>query len=188
MKVMTIVGTRPELIRLSQIIPLLDKYCDHTFVHTGQNYDKNLKDIIFEDLKLREPDVLGSWWIGDHQSISRDINNVLTTAEEAIEEFCPDKLLILGDTNSGLSAIIAKRYGIKVYHMEAGNRCYNDNVPEEINRRIIDHCTDVWMPYTTRSKQYLVREGIPENKIFVIGNPIFEVLHNILIKLWILQF
>lgn len=178
MKVMTIVGTRPELIRLSQIIPLLDKYCDHTFVHTGQNYDKNLKDIIFEDLKLREPDVLGSWWSGDHPSISRDINNVLTTAEEAIEEFCPDKLLILGDTNSGLSAIIAKRYGIKVYHMEAGNRCYDDTVPEEVNRRIIDHCTDVWMPYTTRSKQYLVREGIPEDKIFVVGNPIFEVLHK----------
>jgi len=178
MKVMTIVGTRPELIRLSQIIPLLDKYCDHTFVHTGQNYDKNLKDIIFENLKLREPDVLGSWWSGDRPSIARDINNVLTTAEEAIEEFSPDKLLILGDTNSGLSAIVAKRYGIKVYHMEAGNRCYDDNVPEEINRRIIDHCTDVWMPYTTRSKQYLVREGIPEDKIFVIGNPIFEVLHK----------
>ena len=178
MKVMTIVGTRPELIRLSQVIPLLDKYCDHTFVHTGQNYDKNLKDIIFENLKLREPDVLGSWWSGDRPSIARDINNVLTTAEEAIEEFSPDKLLILGDTNSGLSAIVAKRYGIKVYHMEAGNRCYDDNVPEEINRRIIDHCTDVWMPYTTRSKQYLVREGIPEDKIFVIGNPIFEVLHK----------
>lgn len=178
MKVMTIVGTRPELIRLSQIIPLLDKYCDHTFVYTGQNYDKNLKDIIFKDLNLRKPDVLGSWWSGDRPRISRDINNVLTTAEEAIEEFSPDKLLILGDTNSGLSAIVAKRLGVKVYHMEAGNRCYNDSVPEEINRRIIDHCTDIWMPYTTRSKHYLLREGIPEDKIFVIGNPIFEVLYK----------
>jgi UDP-N-acetylglucosamine 2-epimerase (non-hydrolysing) len=176
MKVMTIVGTRPELIRLSQIIPLLDKYCDHTFVHTGQNYDKTLKDNIFKSLKLRDPDILGSWWTGDHPSISRDINNVLVTTEEVIQQFCPEKLLILGDTTSGLSAIVAKRYGVKVYHMEAGNRCYNDIVPEEINRRIIDHCTDVWMPYSERSKQHLLREGISPDKIFVIGNPITEVL------------
>lgn len=176
MKIMTIVGTRPELIRLSRIIPLLDKYCDHVFVHTGQNYDKSLKDVIFKSLELREPDYLGSWWKGDHPSISRDINNVLTTAEEVIQSERPDKLLILGDTNSGLSAIIAKRYGVKVYHMEAGNRCFNDIVPEEINRRIIDHCTDVWLPYTERSKQYLMREGIPQDKILVTGNPICEVL------------
>jgi len=176
MKVMTIVGTRPELIRLSRVIPLLDQYCEHIFVHTGQNYDPNLKDIFFENLNLRKPDYLGSWWTGDHPSIAEDIDNVLRTTEEVIKEEHPDKLLILGDTNSGLSAIIAKRYGVKVYHMEAGNRCYNDIVPEEVNRRIIDHCSDVWMPYTERSRQYLLREGIPQDKIFVTGNPIFEVL------------
>jgi UDP-N-acetylglucosamine 2-epimerase (non-hydrolysing) len=176
MKVMTVVGTRPELIRLSRIIPLLDQYCEHIFVHTGQNYDPNLKDIIFESLGLRDPDYLGSWWKGDHPSIAGDISNVLKTTEDVIKEEHPEKLLILGDTNSGLSAIIAKRYGIKVYHMEAGNRCFNDAVPEEINRRVIDHCTDIWMPYTERSRQYLIREGISQDKIFVTGNPICEVL------------
>jgi UDP-N-acetylglucosamine 2-epimerase (non-hydrolysing) len=179
MKVMTIVGTRPELIRLSRIIPLLDKYCDeHIFVHTGQNYDPNLKDIFFENLGLREPDYLGSWFTGDNPSIARDLTNIFTTTEEIIKDERPDKLLILGDTNSGLSAIIAKRHGVKVYHMEAGNRCFNDAVPEEINRRIIDHCTDIWMPYTERSRQYLLREGIAPDKIFVTGNPIFEVLNH----------
>jgi UDP-N-acetylglucosamine 2-epimerase (non-hydrolysing) len=178
MKIMTVVGTRPELIRLSRIIPLLDQYCDHIFVHTGQNYDPNLKDIIFESLDLRDPDYLGSWWKGDHPSIAGDISNVLKTTEDVIKEERPDKLLILGDTNSGLSAIIAKRYGVKVYHMEAGNRCFNDIVPEEINRRIIDHCTDIWMPYTERSRQYLMREGVPQDKIFVTGNPICEVLEH----------
>jgi UDP-N-acetylglucosamine 2-epimerase (non-hydrolysing) len=185
MKVMTIVGTRPELIRLSRIIPLLDQYCDHTFVHTGQNYDPTLKDNIFKDLSLRNPDYLGSWWKGDkenwrevNQKISMDINNVLTTTEDAIREYSPDKLLILGDTNSGLSAIVAKRYGIKVYHMEAGNRCYDDRVPEEINRRIIDHCSDVLMPYSERSKQHLLKEGIPSERVLTVGNPIVEVLSH----------
>jgi UDP-N-acetylglucosamine 2-epimerase (non-hydrolysing) len=175
MKIMTIVGTRPELIRLSTIIPLLDKYCDkHIFVHTGQNFDPNLKDIFFEDLNLRLPDYQEDC-AGD--TTFKTISNILQTTERLILKERPDKLLILGDTNSGLSAIVAKRYGVKVYHMEAGNRCFNDIVPEEINRRIIDHCTDVWMPYTERSRQYLLREGIAPEKIFVTGNPIFEVLN-----------
>lgn len=179
MKIMTIVGTRPELIRLSLIIPLLDKYCDHTFVHTGQNYDPSLKDNIFKSLNLREPDYLGSWWVGDKgQTIGAAFRNVFTTTEDAIQMYNPDKLLILGDTNSGLSSIIAKRYGIKVYHMEAGNRCYNDIVPEEVNRRIIDHSSDILMPYSERSRQHLLREGISNDKIFVIGNPITEVLEH----------
>jgi len=173
---MTIVGTRPELIRLSRIIPLLDKYCDeHIFVHTGQNYDPNLKDIFFKDLNLRLPDYQENC---AENTTFKTISNILQITERLIVKERPDKLLILGDTNSGLSAMVAKRYGVKVYHMEAGNRCFNDIVPEEINRRIIDHCTDVWMPYTERSRQYLLREGIAPDKIFVTGNPIFEVLNH----------
>jgi UDP-N-acetylglucosamine 2-epimerase (non-hydrolysing) len=173
MKIMTIVGTRPELIRLSRIIPLLDKYCDHVFVHTGQNFDVNLKDIFFKSLELRDPDYQENC---AGKTTFETISNILQMTERLIIKEKPDKLLILGDTNSGLSAFVAKRYGVKVYHMEAGNRCYDDIVPEEINRRIIDSCTDIWMPYTERSRQYLLREGIPPQKIFVIGNPIFEVL------------
>lgn len=173
MKIMTIVGTRPELIRLSRIIPLLDQYCDHVFVHTGQNFDPNLKDVFFQSLNIRTP---------DHQencagkTTFETIANILQMTERIIIKEKPDKLLVLGDTNSGLSAFVAKRYGVKVYHMEAGNRCFNDIVPEEVNRKIIDHCTDIWMPYTERSRQYLLREGIHPNKIFVTGNPICEVL------------
>ena len=174
MKVMTIVGTRPELIRLSRIIPLLDKYCEHIFVHTGQNFDPNLKDIFFENLGLREPNYQENC---AGRTTFETISNILQMSERIILKERPDKLLILGDTNSGLSAIVAKKYGVKVYHMESGNRCYNDIVPEEVNRRIIDHCSDIWMPYTERSKEYLVKEGVPYDKIFVTGNPIFEVLH-----------
>jgi len=174
MKIMTIVGTRPELIRLSRIIPLLDKYCNHIFVHTGQNFDPNLKDIFFKSLWIRDPDYQENC---AGKTTFETISNILTMTERLIEKEKPDKLLILGDTNSGLSSIVAKRYGVKVYHMEAGNRCYNDIVPEEVNRRIIDSCTDIWMPYTERSRQYLLREGVAQDKIFVIGNPIFEVLN-----------
>jgi len=175
MKIMTIVGTRPELIRLSRIIPLLDKYCEHIFVHTGQNFDLNLKDIFFENLGLRTPDYQENC---AGKTTFETISNILQMSERIILKEKPDKLLILGDTNSGLSAIVAKRYGVRVYHMEAGNRCYNDIVPEEVNRRIIDNCTDVWMPYTERSRQHLLREGIPPDKIFVTGNPILEVLYH----------
>jgi UDP-N-acetylglucosamine 2-epimerase (non-hydrolysing) len=183
MKVVTIAGTRPELIRLSRIIPLLDKYCgsDHIFVHTGQNYDKNLKDIFFEELGIRDPNYSNSWKVGS--SLANDISNVLQLCETVIKDEKPDKLLILGDTNSALSAIIAKRYGVKVYHMESGNRCYDDKVPEEVNRRIIDSCSDILMPYTERSRQNLIREGYPSNKIFVTGNPINEVLHHYIEKI-----
>lgn len=177
MKVMTILGTRPELIRLSRIIPLLDKYCDHVLVHTGQNYDKNLKDIFFENLNIRKPDYTQPWLTEGLRGFSGDIYKVLNLTEFAIEEERPNKLLILGDTNSGLAAIIAKKFGIKVYHMEAGNRCFDDTVPEEANRRIIDSCSDILMPYTERSRQNLLREGYSSNKIFVTGNPIGEVIN-----------
>jgi len=173
MKVMTIVGTRPEIIRLSQVIKQLDQFCDHVLVHTGQNYDPNLSDIFFDELGVRQPDI----HMGVQESAFADqIAQILSHTGRILTEQRPDRLLLLGDTNSALSAIIAARLGIPVYHMEAGNRCYDNRVPEEINRRIIDHSSDVLMPYTNRSKENLLREGIERQRIFVIGNPIYEVL------------
>lgn len=175
MKVMTILGTRPEIIRLSRIISLLDQSCEHVLVHTGQNYDKNLSDIFFRELGVRAPD----FYLGvQSSSFGKQIGKILIETERILHEVNPDKLLLLGDTNSALSAVVAKRMGIPVYHMEAGNRCYDDRVPEEVNRRIIDHCSDVLMPYTERSRANLIREGIPGNRIFVTGNPIMEVLNH----------
>ncbi len=173
MKVLTIFGTRPEIIRLSRVIALLDQFCDHTLVHTGQNYDKNLSDIFFSELGVHDPDIhLGI----QSTSFADQAGQIIAKSGEILAEHQPDKLLILGDTNSGLSAIVAARMGIPVYHMEAGNRCYDDRVPEEINRRIIDHSSEVLMPYTHRSKDNLIREGIERQRIFVTGNPITEVL------------
>ena len=175
MKIMTVLGTRPEIIRLSLIIKKLDKYCDHVLVHTGQNYDPNLNDIFFKELDLRQPDhflrVRGD-------TFTEQIGKILIEAEKVILKEKPDRLLILGDTNSALTSIIAKRMRIPVYHMEAGNRCYDDRVPEEVNRGIIDHSSDILMPYTQNSKDNLIREGIPNQNIHVIGNPIFEVIDH----------
>jgi len=175
MKVMTILGTRPEIIRLSHIIEKLDKHCTHILVHTGQNFDKNLSDIFFNELQIRKPDyflkVKGA-------TSGEQIAQILTETEKILTKERPDKLLLLGDTNSSLSAIIAKRMGIPVIHMEAGNRCYDDRVPEEVNRRIIDHCSDLLLPYTERSRANLIREGIAGNRIFVTGNPILEVINH----------
>jgi UDP-N-acetylglucosamine 2-epimerase (non-hydrolysing) len=173
MKVMTIVGTRPELIRLSLIIPKLDTYCDHILVHTGQNYDDLLNKIFFEDLGIRKPDYeLGVR--GD--AFGEQIGKILIEGEKVVRKEKPDRILILGDTNSGLVSVIAKRMGIPVYHMEAGNRCFDDRVPEEVNRRVIDHCSSILLPYTHRSKENLLREGIPIERIYVTGNPIYDVL------------
>lgn len=173
MKVMTIVGTRPELIRLSLIIPKLDKYCNHILVHTGQNYDDRLNKIFFKDLGIRKPDYeLGVR--GD--TFGEQIGKILIEGEKVVRKEKPDRVLILGDTNSGLVSVVAKRMGMVVYHMEAGNRCFNDMVPEEVNRRVIDHCSSILLPYTHRSKENLLREGIPIGRIYVTGNPIFEVL------------
>lgn len=170
---MTVLGTRPEIIRLSKIIKLLDKYSRHTLVHTDQNFDKNLNDIFFSEFELRKPDlVLDS----SSKTPMEQVGKILIGAEAAMRKYRPDRLLLLGDTNSALTAIAAKRLGIKVYHMEAGNRCYDDRVPEEVNRRVIDHSSDILMPYTERSRQNLLREGIPGERIFVTGNPIKEVL------------
>ncbi len=175
MKILTVLGTRPEIIRLCRIIEKLDKVCDHVLVHTGQNFDPALSDIFFDQLDVRRPD----HFLGIRAaSAGQQIAKILAATEEVIALEKPDRLLILGDTNSSLSAIIAKRLGIPVYHMEAGNRCYDDRVPEEVNRRIIDHSSDVLMPYTGQSRRNLLREGIPGNRIFVTGNPINEVMRH----------
>jgi len=173
MKVMTIVGTRPELIRLSKTISLLDEYFDHILVHTGQNKAYELNEIFFDELDIRKPN---HFLDINNKSVGSSIGEIISKTEIILLKEKPDALIILGDTNSGLSSMIAKRLGIPIFHVEAGNRCYNDEVPEEINRRIIDHTSDILMPYTIRSKNNLLKEGIPSERIFVIGNPINEVI------------
>src|SRR4030042_5090798 len=173
MRVLTVIGTRPEIIRLSRVIEKLDTFCEHILVHTGQNFDRNLSDIFFQELHIRQPDYFLSIK-GD--TFGQQVGQMLCAVDEVINIEHPDALLILGDTNSGICAFIAKRMGIPVFHMEAGNRCYDDRVPEEVNRRIIDHSSSILMPYTQRSKENLLLEGIEGNRIFVIGNPIKEVL------------
>lgn len=166
-------GTRPEIIRLSRLIEVLDKSCDHTLVHTGQNYDPLLSDLFFDELGVRRPDeYLG---VKSHE-FGEQLGQLFGKIEKLFKQYRPERLLVLGDTNSGLVAIIAKRLGIQVFHMEAGNRCYDDRVPEEVNRRIIDHSSTVLIPYTHRSKENLLAEGIARERIFVSGNPINEVL------------
>ena len=174
MKVMTIMGTRPEIIRLSLIIKKLDVLCDHVLVHTGQNYDVNLNDIFIEQLGVRQAD----YYMGARGSFGEQIGKILVESERIMLAERPDRFLVLGDTNSSLAAIMAKRLGIPVYHMEAGNRCYDDRVPEEVNRRLIDHSSDILLPYTERSRANLLREGIPGKRIYVTGNPIKEVLDH----------
>ena len=175
MKVMTILGTRPEIIRLSRIIPLLDQHANHVLVHTGQNYDDRLNRIFFAELGIRDPDENMGVKAG---SFSSQIGRILEKSEELFLKHRPERLLILGDTNSGMSAVTARRLGIPVYHMEAGNRCYDDRVPEEVNRRVIDHSSTILMPYTNRSRENLLKEGIPGERIYVTGNPIKEVIDH----------
>jgi UDP-N-acetylglucosamine 2-epimerase (non-hydrolysing) len=170
---MTILGTRPEIIRLSRVIPLLDVHTEHVLVHTGQNYDDRLSRLFFDELGVRAPDEHMGIRAG---SAGEQIGLIVQKSEELLLKHHPDRLLILGDTNSGLSAIVARRLGVPVYHMEAGNRCYDDRVPEEVNRRVIDHSSTVLMPYTNRSRENLLREGVAGERIFVTGNPIKEVM------------
>lgn len=174
MKIITILGTRPEIIRLSCIIEKLDGICEQVILHTGQNFDRNLNEVFFEELGVRQPD----HYLGAKGTFGEQIGTILAETERVLLKEKPDKFLVLGDTNSSVAAIMAKRLGIPVYHMEAGNRCYDDRVPEEVNRRIIDHSSDVLLPYTERSRQNLLREGIPGQRIFVTGNPIFEVIQH----------
>ena len=172
-RVLTVFGTRPEIIRLSRLIPIIDAHAEHSIVHTGQNHTPELSDIFFRDLGVRVPDLhLGIQAEGFAAQAARIIEQV----DAVMAERKPDRVLILGDTNSGLAAVAAARRRIPVYHLEAGNRCFDDRVPEEVNRRVIDHCSEVLLPYTERAKENLVREGIERERIFVVGNPIFEVL------------
>lgn len=173
LKVMTIVGTRPELIRLAEIIKKADKYFEHIFVHTGQNYDDRLNDIFYEDLQLRKPDYYLNV-VGEH--LGETMGNIIAKSYALMSEVQPEALLILGDTNSALSAIAAKRLKIPIFHMEAGNRCFDENLPEETNRRIVDHISDVNLPYTEHARRYLIAEGIRKEHIYVTGSPLREVL------------
>jgi len=171
-KILTILGTRPEIIRLSRIIPKLDAVCNHRVLHTGQNYDANLNEIFFRDLDLRACDHV----IDSRGTMAEQMAKIFVGVEEYVKEFQPDAVLILGDTNSGLAAIVCERMGIPVYHMEAGNRCYDYDVPEEKNRKIIDSISTINLPYTELSRQNLLREGVPNNRVMVTGNPILEVI------------
>lgn len=175
LKVMTVVGTRPEIIRLSRVIACLERYTDHLLVHTGQNYDYELNDVFFEELKLRKPDHhLGA--AGD--SAAQTIGNVLIRIDPVLVKERPSALLVLGDTNSCLAVIAAKRRKIPVFHMEAGNRCFDQRVPEELNRTIVDHLADVNLTYSDLAREYLLREGLPPERVIKIGSPLYEVLQH----------
>ncbi len=175
LKVMTVVGTRPEIIRLSEVIKACDRYFDHILVHTGQNWDYTLNQVFFEELGLRSPDhYLGV--VG--KTLGETMGNILAKSWDILTQVRPDALLILGDTNSALAAISAKRLKIPIFHMEAGNRCFDQNVPEEINRKIVDHISDINLPYTEHSRRYLLSEGVRKEHIYVTGSPMPEVLHK----------
>jgi len=175
LKLMTILGTRPEIIRLSAVIKACDKYFDHILVHTGQNWDYTLNQVFFEDLGLREPDYyLDS--VG--KDLGETMGNIIAKSYEVLQQVKPDALLILGDTNSALSAVSAKRLKVPIFHMEAGNRCFDQNVPEEINRKIVDHISDINLPYTEHSRRYLLSEGFRKEHIFVTGSPMQQVLQE----------
>ena len=175
LKVITVVGTRPEIIRLSRVLSLLDQYCDHMLVHTGQNYDFELNQIFFKDLGLREPDIYLDI-SKNSTSPSQVIGNLLIAIDRVLEEVSPQAMLVLGDTNSALSVIVAKKHKIPIFHMEAGNRCFDQRVPEEINRRIIDHTADVNLTYSAIARDYLLREGLSPDLVIKTGSPMFEVL------------
>lgn len=175
LKVMTVVGTRPEIIRLSRVIAKLDEYCDHVLVHTGQNYDYELNEIFFQDLGIRKPDYFLN---AAGASGAETIGNVIIAVDRMLAEVQPEALLVLGDTNSCMAVIPAKRRKIPTFHMEAGNRCFDMRVPEEINRRIVDHTADINLTYSTIARDYLLREGLPPDMVIKTGSPMFEVLNH----------
>ena len=175
LKVMTILGTRPEIIRLSETMKACDRYFDHIMVHTGQNYDPRLNDIFFQDLDLRKPDYYLNC-VG--KNLGETMGNILAKSYEVIQKEKPDAVLVLGDTNSALSAICAKRLKTPIFHMEAGNRCWDWNVSEMINRKVVDAISDINLPYTENSRRYLLSEGIDGKTVFVTGSPMPEVLHK----------
>jgi UDP-N-acetylglucosamine 2-epimerase (non-hydrolysing) len=175
LKVVTVVGTRPEIIRLSRVIAALDKYCDHVLVHTGQNYDYELNEIFFQDLGIRKPD---HFLNAAGSSGAETIGNVIISVDRVLAEIEPEALLVLGDTNSCMAVIPAKRRKIPTFHMEAGNRCFDMRVPEEINRRIVDHTSDINLTYSTIARDYLLREGLSPDMVIKTGSPMLEVLNH----------
>jgi len=175
LKVMTLVGTRPEIIKLSRVIPALDRHMDHTLVHSGQNYDYELNQIFFDEMEIRKPD---RFLDAARPTAAETIGEVVARSDRLMEEIRPDAFLILGDTNSCLACIAAKRRKVPVFHMEAGNRCFDQRVPEEINRVIVDHISDINMPYSSISREYLLREGLPPDRVIKTGSPMYEVLHH----------
>ena len=180
--VVTVVGTRPEIIRLSRVMAALDRHTEHIIVHTGQNYDYELNQIFFDDLGIRKPDhFLGT--AGGATSAAETVGLIISKVDQVLADLKPDAILVLGDTNSCLAAYPAKRRKIPVFHMEAGNRCFDQRVPEEINRKIVDHISDINMPYSSISREYLLREGLPPDRVIKTGSPMFEVLHHYLPKI-----
>lgn len=180
MKIVTIVGTRPEIIRLSRVMAALDHHFEHVIIHTGQNYDYELNQVFFDDLEIRKPDYFLE---AAAETAAETIGQIISRTDAALAELAPDAVLILGDTNSCLAAISAKRQKIPVFHMEAGNRCFDQRVPEEINRKIVDHIADINMPYSQISRDYLLREGIPPDRVIKTGSPMYEVLNYYLPKI-----
>jgi len=175
LKVLTVVGTRPEIIRLSRVMALLDEHVDHRIAHTGQNYDYELNEIFYTDLDLRKPDFFLNV---DVSSLEASVGDIIRKSGELLRKEKPDALLVLGDTNSCLSAYMAKRLHIPIFHMEAGNRCFDFNVPEEINRRVIDHIADFNLVYTEHARRHLISEGLPHRRIYLTGSPMYEVLNH----------
>lgn len=173
MKILTIVGTRPEIIRLSRVISKLDETVDHTLVHTGQNYDYELNKVFFDEMKIREPDYFLDAVL---DTAGSTIGNIIIKVDELLDKVQPDSLLVLGDTNSSLAVIPAKRRKIPIFHVEAGNRCFDQRVPEEINRKIVDHTSDINLTYSSIARDYLLREGFPADQVIKIGSPMYEVL------------
>ncbi|WP_379552913.1 non-hydrolyzing UDP-N-acetylglucosamine 2-epimerase [Qipengyuania sp. DGS5-3] len=176
LKVATVVGTRPEIIRLSRVMAALDEHCDHTLIHTGQNYDYELNQVFFDDLGIREPDYFLESASGS-VSAANTIGNMIAAVDTVLAKVQPEALLVLGDTNSCLSVIPAKRRQIPIFHMEAGNRCFDERVPEETNRKIVDHTADINLTYSSIAREYLLREGKPPDQVIKTGSPMFEVLH-----------
>ena len=179
LKVMSVVGTRPEIIRLSRVLAALDIFCDHVLVHTGQNYDYELNQVFFDDLGVRKPDYFLNSAEGS-TGAANTIGNLITAVDGVLAEVQPEAMLVLGDTNSCLSVIPAKRRKVPIFHMEAGNRCFDQRVPEETNRRIVDHTADINLTYSTIARDYLLREGLPPDQIIKTGSPMYEVLHHYL--------
>jgi UDP-N-acetylglucosamine 2-epimerase len=175
LKVMSVVGTRPEIIRLSRVFAKLDEHCDHILVHTGQNYDFELNQVFFDDLGVRRPDYFLN---AAGSNAAQTIGQVIMKVDDVLETVNPDAMLVLGDTNSCLSVIPAKRRKIPIFHMEAGNRCFDQRVPEETNRKIVDHTSDINLTYSTIARDYLIAEGIPADRVIKTGSPMFEVLHH----------